>query len=225
LAERADIDRDHIGLWGISQAGWVMPMVPARRNVAFVIAVSGSGQTGLEQSLYLIDNLIAGIGISEGDRADAREDIRAFVEMMRASANYDEFLRGQEEWLTEMRQLSWYPTVQSKAGQALVQQGHLPIDPRKFEFLSIFLENDAPPQLKNLHMPLLAIYGTNDVVVDWTLGAKVYEQVPQAAGNPDVTVKRFEGADHVIMTPDSDGYLDFAPGYLTTMGDWLAERR
>ncbi|MES0404231.1 MAG: hypothetical protein ABUJ93_12145, partial [Hyphomicrobium sp.] len=45
LAGRPDIDGDWIGLFGGSQAGWVMPLVPAHRNVAFVISVSGSAQT------------------------------------------------------------------------------------------------------------------------------------------------------------------------------------
>jgi pimeloyl-ACP methyl ester carboxylesterase len=225
LAERADIDGDQIGLWGISQAGWVMPMVPAHRDVAFVIAVSGSVQTGLEQTLYLADNLMASVGASASDRADAREDIRAFAEMIRMSATYDEFLRGQEEWLAEVGVRSWYPGVRSNLGQALVQQGQLPIDRRKFEFFATFLANDAPPQLKNLHMPLLAIYGTRDIVVDWKLGAKIYEEVSRAAGNSDVTVRLSDGADHTLMLPDNEGYLDFAPGFLTTMGEWLAERR
>ncbi len=46
LAARADIDGDRIGLWGGSQAGWVIPMVPALRKVAFVIAVSCPAQSG-----------------------------------------------------------------------------------------------------------------------------------------------------------------------------------
>ena len=46
-----------------------------------------------------------------------------------------------------------------------------------------------------------------------------------AAGNPDVTVKLLDGADHKLMQPDSDGYLEYAPGYLMTMGEGLAQHR
>jgi hypothetical protein len=49
--------------------------------------------------------------------------------------------------------------------------------------------------------------------------------VPRSAGNPDVTIELVEGADHALMQPDRDGYLDFAPGYVTTMGEWLSKRR
>ncbi|WHT19968.1 prolyl oligopeptidase family serine peptidase [Crossiella sp. CA-258035] len=37
---RPDIDGDRIGLWGASQAGWVLPKVAARTPVRFVLAVS-----------------------------------------------------------------------------------------------------------------------------------------------------------------------------------------
>lgn len=102
---------------------------------------------------------------------------------------------------------------------------------QEFEYVFINLANDAnrtltpPPQLKNFYMPVLAIYGTKDAVVDWRLGSKAYEEIPRIAGNPDVTVKLFEGADHGIAQPDSEGYIEFAPGYLTTMGEWLTARR
>jgi hypothetical protein len=49
--------------------------------------------------------------------------------------------------------------------------------------------------------------------------------VPRSAGNPDVSAVLFEGADHAILEPDPEGYLGFAPGFLTTMGEWVSKRR
>ena len=100
-----------------------------------------------------------------------------------------------------------------------------PIDRGRYQHIRTFFVEDAPPKLENLESPLLAIYGTGDIVVDWKLGSKAYEEVPRAAGNSDVTVTLFNGADHTLMLPDDEGYLDFAPGFLTTMGEWLAEHR
>jgi pimeloyl-ACP methyl ester carboxylesterase len=231
LAERADIDGDRIGLWGGSQAGWVMPLVPAHRNVAFVISNSGSGQSAEEQDLYLANNDLIRIGISEDDRADALEHIRVFYDMMRESVDYEEFLPRHEEWLAEMKLRSWYPTVESKLDGLMYHDLYLSFGRENFEYFSINLSDDAnrtfisPPQLKNLYMPVLAIYGTKDPIVDSEMGSKAYEEIPRLNGNSDVTVKLFEGADHGIGKFDSEGYADFAPGYLMTMGDWLAARR
>ncbi|MGD2136605.1 MAG: CocE/NonD family hydrolase, partial [Gemmatimonadales bacterium] len=52
---RPDIDTDRIGMWGISQAGYVMPRVLERSDdVAFMIAVSCPGEPGVEQGAYLV---------------------------------------------------------------------------------------------------------------------------------------------------------------------------
>jgi pimeloyl-ACP methyl ester carboxylesterase len=216
LAERADIDADRIGLWGISQAGWVMPMVPLYRKVAFVISVSGSAQTGQAQDLY------------DDDLADALEHRRKFYELIRGNAGYAAFLPRYQAWLEEMKSRPWYPALESQLDGLIFQDSVLSMGPREYEFFFINDVNGslvAPPQLKNLSMPVLAIYGTADALVDSESGSDAYGQIPRINGNPDVTVELFEGADHGIMQPDSEGYLDFAPGFLSTMGEWLAQHR
>jgi pimeloyl-ACP methyl ester carboxylesterase len=226
LAARADIDGDRIGLWGGSQAGWVMPMVPALRNVAFVIAVSCPAQSGTDQTLFSAGNELAIAGISADDRADALEHIRALQKILRIATDYEEFLRDHKEWLAEAARRSWYSTVTSQLGeQPMLEIYFTPMDRGLFEFVSGPFANDEPPRLENLEMPVLAFFGSNDNVVDARIGARAYAEIPLANGNRDVTVKVFEGADHSITTRDSEGYLEFAPGYLTMLGEWLAEHR
>ncbi len=226
LGQRSDIDAGRIGLWGISQAGWVIPMVPAHGRVAFVICVSCPVGTGLEQSLYLADNELKGIGVPDDERADAREHLRRLLVTMGTGVDYEEFLEDHREWLAEVRQRPWYPAVETHLDEALMFEHLVPtIDRRWFGYLATVFVSDAAPQLKNLQMPVLAIYGSQDTFVDWRLGVRAYEEIPRSAGNPEVTVKLFEGADHGIAQPDSEGYRDFAPGFLTMMGEWLAERR
>jgi pimeloyl-ACP methyl ester carboxylesterase len=228
LAERADIDGDRIGLWGISQAGWVMPMVPAHRYVAFVISVSGSAQTGQEQDLYGAANELARIGFSDDDLADALDHRLKFYDLIHEGLGYEEFLLRQEEWFAEMKSRAWYPMLESNLDKLTFQDLVMSPDPQLYEFVSINDQNGSlvsPPQLKNLDMPVLAIYGSEDALVDSNLGSNAYKEIPKINGNSDVTVIVFEGADHGIRQRDNDGYLDFAPGFLATMGEWLAERR
>jgi len=228
LAERADIDADRIGLWGISQAGWVMPMVPAQREVAFVISVSGSAQTGQQQDLYGAANELARIGFSDAELDDALEHRLEFYDLIHEGLSYAEFLPRQREWLAEMQSRPWYPLLESHLDELIFQDFVMATDPEKFEFFSINDQNGSlvsPPALKNLAMPVLAIYGSEDALVDATLGSNAYREIPQLNGNPDVTVVVFEGADHGIRQRDDDGHPEFAPGYLTTMGEGLAAHR
>lgn len=54
LAARADIDASRIGLWGISQAGWIIPIAAsmAQERIAFTIIVSGPTVSIAEENLY-----------------------------------------------------------------------------------------------------------------------------------------------------------------------------
>jgi len=228
LAERADIDGERIGLWGISQAGWVMPMVPAHRKVAFAISVSGSAQTGQQQDLYGTAQELVRIGFSDEDLADALDHRLEFYDLIHQGLAYEEFLSRQQEWLAEMKSRPWYPMLETHLDELIFQDFVMATDPEKFEFFSINDQNGSlvsPPELKNLEMPVLAIYGSEDALVDSTLGSNAYREIPQLNGNSDVTVVVFEGADHGIRQRDNEGNLDFAPGYLATMGEWLAEHR
>jgi len=230
LAARSDIDADRIGLWGISQAGWVMPLVPTHRHVAFVISVSGPGRTGAAQDLYGVEKELIRLGLSEVDRADALEHRRELYRLIAESADYADFVRRHAAWLEEMRRRSWYPVVEQRPKGMFFLDLGFSIDRRQFGFIAINLADEAkrlsaaPQQLATLTMPVLAIYGGSDVIVDPHAGMEAYGKIRALTGNPDVTVKLFEGADHTIRQRDADGELDFAPGYLATMGEWLAAR-
>lgn len=56
LSSRSDIKRDRVGLWGISQGGWILPIVATKAvaEVAFLVVHAGSGTTVREEGvLYL----------------------------------------------------------------------------------------------------------------------------------------------------------------------------
>ncbi|MEO8511974.1 MAG: alpha/beta fold hydrolase [Ignavibacteria bacterium] len=59
LKERKDIDKKKIGLYGLSQGGWVVPnAVSLCKDVTFIIAVSAPGITPDEQNDYVVDNIV-----------------------------------------------------------------------------------------------------------------------------------------------------------------------
>lgn len=54
VAARDDIDASKVGLWGMSQAGWVIPIAASmeKDRIAFTIIVSGPTVSILEENLY-----------------------------------------------------------------------------------------------------------------------------------------------------------------------------
>src|SRR5262249_14421298 len=59
LKTRADIQPQKIGLCGMSQAGWIMPLAASRSaDVAFIISLSGAGVTPEEQGAYMVEHRV-----------------------------------------------------------------------------------------------------------------------------------------------------------------------
>lgn len=66
LQSRPDITSHAVGLWGISQGGWICQMAAAQSDqVAFIIPVSGPGVTPGEQEVYRVVSQAKAEGFSE----------------------------------------------------------------------------------------------------------------------------------------------------------------
>ena len=64
LKSRADIDPAQIGLLGISQAGWVMPIAAVRQNdIAFLISISGGWGSAAETTIDQARNEMTSAGM------------------------------------------------------------------------------------------------------------------------------------------------------------------
>jgi pimeloyl-ACP methyl ester carboxylesterase len=81
--------------------------------------------------------------------------------------------------------------------------------------------------------PVLVIVGERDRIVPAKASAVQIEEILTKAGNKNVVVKTFPEADHFIHLSKSGGPKDvlakdrvktFAPGYLSTVTDWIADR-
>jgi hypothetical protein len=101
LQRRADIDAARIGMWGMSQGGYVMPRVLARTSdVAFMIAVSCPGVPGADQGAFLLSAQAVCAGLPQADREDVQ---RHFAAVERA--------RTYEEYVQHKQALRAYPAV------------------------------------------------------------------------------------------------------------------
>lgn len=169
---RPDIDGDRIGLWGASQAGWVLPKVAARTPVSFVIAVSPA-INWLQQGRY---NLLAelradGASTARTDAAIARSDTtRRLLERHAAFEEYVRAMGGDTDGMTAAR----------------------------WGFISRNHTADATQDLRALHgVPVLLTLAGHDVNVDTADTERVYREVLDAGGA--LTVKRYPEATHSLL--------------------------
>jgi dienelactone hydrolase len=65
LRSHADVDPHRLGLWGVSEGGWVAPLAAARSaDVTFVVTVGGPGMSPERQQSWNLTNRLAEAGVS-----------------------------------------------------------------------------------------------------------------------------------------------------------------
>jgi pimeloyl-ACP methyl ester carboxylesterase len=217
LKRRPDIDGKHVGLWGISQGGWVCPLAASlSSDVAFLILVSAPAGTVGEQDLYRIEHEMRADGRPAGDIEKALAFARRRIEFFRGGS-YEKLDAAQKEAGEE----GWFK-----------EYVH-PLRAKDFAFGMKNIAYDGRAVLKDVKCPVLVLVGEHDTVVPAKQGAAIIEEALKKAGNTDVTVKTLPGADHFMHAATTGGprerfakdrKKEFVADYFLTITGWLSAR-
>ena len=213
------VDSAQVGFWGISQAGWVIPLAAQKVKPAFVITVSSPVTTAFEQELYRVRSEMKADGFSKTDISKALNYNRKLQVMIQAGQPYDSFAVLQQE----IKGAKWADNVIS--GEEIV-----------YHYLSIVFKKDSPPALSSLQCPVLAIWGANDLVVPPKKSFDTYQKELKNIGNANLVARIIPKADHTLTLNQTgkraetierrERYKDnpkeiFAPGFVSLMTGWL----
>jgi pimeloyl-ACP methyl ester carboxylesterase len=103
LKTRADVDAAHIGLLGISQAGWIMQMAAARvPGLAFLISISGAGVSPAETTLDQTQNELTMTGMKAPMVAAIVGLMKLQYEFARTGQGWDEYAAARQKLATQM---------------------------------------------------------------------------------------------------------------------------
>lgn len=223
LKNRNDIDASRIGVWGISQGGWIAPMAAVRSpDIKFLILVSGPGKDFFSTWGYQALNQLRADGIPEKEARAAVSTMHRALAVMRAGGTYDEFTRAS-------RPLLKYPVFGKQLGitggtKETYAKGQAP------QLMRIWATS-ADTYLSALDVPLLAIFGEHDDKIEWRESVRIYRDAYGHAGNRDLTIKVFKSANHDLFAvspakvpKQSSSAPQLVPGYLATMIAWLRAR-
>ncbi|MDA0242677.1 MAG: alpha/beta fold hydrolase [Chloroflexi bacterium] len=91
LQTRPEINSQAVGLWGVSQGGWIQPIAATQEGsgVAFLVALSPSGLPAQQQNLYWHENNYRYAGLSEKTlqrRLQANAFLQQFLILARAGS-------------------------------------------------------------------------------------------------------------------------------------------
>lgn len=213
--------RDHpatagqpIGLYGISQGGWVALLAAAQEpdSVDFVICHSGPGTTPAQQERVRLETWLRAEEHGEEAIAEAMAWVEARADLLRSGMPEAEVLEEQARHAGR----PWYETVL------------VPYDnPVILRFIRGILDFDPISVLPQVRCPVLAVFGGADTVVPVQDSLRAFaEHLP---ADPRHGFAVFPGADHGLFVADPDETVarrdQLAPAYLPTMTDFLADRR
>lgn len=215
LRLRPEVDTQKVGLWGISQAGWVMPLVAnAVDKAAFIVVVSGAGTgtTPGEQNLYDIGNQARALGLSD---RNTKVVLTAWRELY-TSVRLDQYAdhRALDQVVTDARNASI-------PGQLIPPSSkRIRWKTRDQWFLALDVDYDAIPDWKQVRCPILAIYGSADQSTPVDLVAKRFrKEVMNLARNDEVVI--IDGGSHTLLQGPI-GATAFSDAYLASMDSWLS---
>ncbi|OKK18581.1 hydrolase [Streptomyces sp. CB00455] len=170
---RPEVDPARIGLWGASQAGWVLPKVVARApapGVRFVIAV-GTAVNWDRQGEYNLRAELRAEGADAGRTAAALRTRESTLALLRRGATYEEYRASPD------------------ADRELTAQ--------RWSFISRNHTADATGDLRAMpSVPVLLISGADDLNVDGAETESVYRSL-LAPGT--LTVRRYPGTTHSLV--------------------------
>jgi pimeloyl-ACP methyl ester carboxylesterase len=223
LKARSDIDSEKIGLWGISQAGYVMPRaLSMSKDIAFMIAVSCPGVAGVDQGAYLISSQAICAGLLEEDSNQMR---KLLAEIERVES-YDDYVQ-YKELLDALPGIGGALIFGYRTGVKPEEEWHTP------NFQGEYFWNPIEV-IEQTTIPVLAFFGERDTQIDPIQSAQAYQEALERAGNPNFRVELIPGTDHNIILSET-GCLDererrprsewtnYAPEYLDTLEEWLKE--
>lgn len=223
LRSRADIDGKRIGVAGHSQGGWIAPLAAARsRAVDFVIVSAAAAVTPAEQSIYHRAGVMREQGISEAEIEQAtrlREKLYDLNrKILKEDGSYQKDRAAISQELIANSTARWFAPAELPPQLA----GDLP--PVGALRLLFF---DPVPMWGKVKVPVLALWGENDVVVPVEKSRAIIERTLAKKGNKQLTVKTFPKTDHSNSLVAAKGEWDFPRINLDidrAMVEWVSRR-
>ncbi len=219
LKDHPEIDPKRIGLWGISQAGYVMPLALQHTDeIAFMIGVGCAAEDGIEQSAFLVGQQVKCAGYSDSV-ALHMEGLFAQVCKAQTYADYS----------GAARQLVENPAVPRDMIAGVLPEERW--SPRDSSGESFYNPIDV---IKETTIPVLVFLGEMDTQVDPIQAKQGYEEALRLAGNSASRVVLVSGADHSMVISETgcmeerrhrsgSDWMNQSPEYLDVLEEWLHE--
>jgi pimeloyl-ACP methyl ester carboxylesterase len=216
LQAHNDVDPKRVGLFGISQGGWIAPLAARLSGkVAFMILHAGAAVTPGEQGLQSLESELRASGFPS----------KEIDELLAYRRLDDAFTRTRKGW--KELQESYKKAADRKAEWAEPPAAQ---DDWFRVFFHGIIDHDSSDDLRQIHCPILAFFGDCDRTVLTEPNKAALEKALAQGGNKDHTVIVLPKANHIFLQAQTGirseypGLKNFVPGYFDMMSAWLKQR-
>ena len=231
LTHRADIDAKHIGVFGMSNGGYVAPLAVALSGgrIAFVVVRSGSARRVGDNIDYEVGNDLRGHGFDPSS-------VRRGVELRRRVTDFviDRPVITVAAWdslRAEVRAVRGEPWFQwSRTIWVLYAT---PADSGGARFINSLRRSwayDPIPLWRQVKVPVYIMLGGLDRSVPTEESARAFRNVFRESGNPDATVRVYPRGNHGLLEAHT-GFDDearhlsyYLPGFQESVVSWIRKR-
>jgi pimeloyl-ACP methyl ester carboxylesterase len=218
LKARNDIDPAQIGLLGLSQAGWVMPLAAIRqKGIAFLVSISGAGVSAAETTIDQARNEMTTAGMPPRNVEQILSLMKLQYEFARTGNGWDGYAASRGQLAARMGG----PPPKTFPGT--------PDDPY-WQFIRRIYFYDPAPTLQQVKAPVLALFGELDNNIIAGKNKDAWEAALKSGENRDYTLRILSKANHSMFEAKVGNNAEmpslerFVPAYFPTIQDWLAKR-
>jgi hypothetical protein len=210
LAGLPQVEAGSIGLVGLSQGGSVAPLAGSRsEKVAFVVSVSSSATTAVDQVDHEMRNTFRQAGLDES----------SVEEGMRLQALAEQYVRT-GDWASYSAALE-----RALASSLAPVAAGFPQDRDSWvwEFWRQVGDFDPLESWERLRVPGLVLYGEEDERDNVPVAASVRRLAGLGEGR-DLTVRVFPGSGHALFDPEQRGRRVLRPDATRLLIEWIRAR-
>jgi uncharacterized protein len=207
LRMRLDIDPARIGVWGVSQGGWIAPLAASlTHDIAFVVAVSAPGVPPRRQMDYAAEYALKAAG-------QPREVIDRALHVRETVNDYYRGFRTMSETQQEVEAARFEPWFDQIL---LPNSGNLPADPARTKWHAE-MDYDPLETLTRVNVPAAFFFAKVD---PWVPVEESITGIRRAMhANPAVTIRRVPEADHYMEIEGGQ----MAEPYVKQLVQWLRD--
>lgn len=230
LKSRDEIDRARIGLLGHSEGSVYAPYIAKDSpDVAFVVLYAGVGVPMRDLLERQSLDILKAMGLAYTPSAEeiaVNDAIFARLALKKIDKETADFLRAK---LREAIALA--PENVRQAMNLNEQSIEMRLQTLMTPWFMELLSYDASQELRHIRTPVLALFGSKDMQVAAEPNSESMKKTFAAAGNRDVTLKTFDGLNHLFQQAGTGAPAEYssieetmAPVVLETTSQWILQK-